>query len=82
MKAGKNTTIDGSLLAAGRNGYGSYGGGGAGGSVWIQTWDFFGAGTIDVKGGSNGGTAGQYEVNSLAQSVTKYHRIYSLLVQF
>ena len=62
LKADKNTTIDGSLLAAGKNGYGSYGGGGAGGSIWIQTGDFFGAGTIDVKGGSNGGTAGQYEI--------------------
>ena len=62
MKADKNTTIDGSLLAAGKNGYGSYGGGGAGGSVWIQTGEFFGAGTIDVKGESNGGTAGQYEI--------------------
>ena len=62
LKADKNTTIDGTLLAAGKNGYGSYGGGGAGGSVWIQTGEFFGAGTIDVKGGSIGGTAGQYEI--------------------
>ena len=52
-------TLDGKLLSAGNNGHGPRGGGGAGGSVWIQTAEFYGAGTIDVKGGSIGGNADQ-----------------------
>ena len=47
-------TLDGKLLAPGNIGYGPRAGGGAGGSVWIDTAEFYGAGNIDVTGGSVG----------------------------
>ena len=47
-------TLDGKLLAPGNTGYGPRAGGGAGGSVWIQTGEFYGSGSIDVTGGSVG----------------------------
>ena len=50
-------TLDGELLAAGKNGHGPRAGGGGAGSVWIQTGVFLGSGTIDVTGGSIGSDA-------------------------
>ena len=50
-------TLDGKLLAPGNVGYGPRAGGAAGGSVWIQTAEFYGSGSIDVTGGSIGTTA-------------------------
>ena len=50
-------TLDGKLLAPGNLGYGPRAGGGAGGSVWIQTGEFYGSGSIDVTGGSLGAGA-------------------------
>ena len=47
-------TLDGKLLSSGNTGHGPRAGGGAGGSVWIQTQELYGAGTMDVKGGSSG----------------------------
>ena len=54
LKATTSVTLDGKLLAAGNIGYGPRAGGGAGGSVWIDTAEFYGAGYIDVTGGSVG----------------------------
>ena len=54
LKATTSVTLDGKLLATGNIGYGPRAGGGAGGSVWIDTAEFYGAGNIDVTGGSVG----------------------------
>ena len=54
LKATTSVTLDGKLLAPGNIGYGPRAGGGAGGSVWIDTAEFYGAGNIDVTGGSVG----------------------------
>ncbi|EQC50842.1 putative lipoprotein [Bacteriovorax sp. DB6_IX] len=52
--------VDGTINAAGNNGYAGSneaGGGGAGGSIWIQVDNSFsGTGTITVKGGESGHT--------------------------
>lgn len=57
LKATTSVTLDGKLLAPGSSGHGFRAGGGAGGSVWIQTEEFYGSGGVDVRGGS-GGTTG------------------------
>ena len=54
LKATTSVTLDGKLLALGNTGYGPRAGGGAGGSVLIQTGGFYGSGSIDVTGGSFG----------------------------
>ena len=51
LKASTSMTLDGQLLAAGEPGKGPRAGSGAGGSVWIQTGEFYGSGNIDVTGG-------------------------------
>ena len=49
LNVGGMTTIDGDILAAGKN-HSSYNGG-SGGSVWITTGSFAGSGTISANGG-------------------------------
>ena len=70
-------TLDGKLLATGNIGYGPRAGGGAGGSVWIDTAEFYGAGNIDVTGGSVG--TGAYKVDTSGNQC-KYFSVLTIIL--
>ena len=79
LKATTSMTLDGKLLAVGQPGEGSRAGSGAGGSVWIQTGEFYGSGNIDVTGGDvptggncrgGGGAGGRVAIDYTADEYT------------
>ena len=64
-----NLHLDGLISAKGKNGKGSYSGGGSGGSILIETMNITGHGEVNVNGGSGhanfggGGSGGRIGIH-------------------